>query len=163
MKNEFVILSDRAMFYTYNRDRNANDIFYIDIADIDRIKDIRWYKTGGYVRNGKYGSLHNFLLGRDCSNKKIVADHINGDKSDNRLSNLREVPISINVFNKKTSHGGLSKCPGVYRNNSAYFVRITKNKKVYHLGSYKNLKDAISARKDAEIKYYGELSCAHAL
>ena len=49
---------------------------------------------------------------------------------------------------------------GVYwlKNNRTWEARINVNKESIGLGYYKNKKDAIKARKEAEEKYFGEWS-----
>jgi len=66
-------------------------------------------------------------------------DHINGNKSDNRLENLRDVPAKINRQNlhgpkgKNTSSGLL----GVYLHNQGrYVARIQKDGKCTYIGVY---------------------------
>lgn len=78
-------------------------------------------------------------------------DHINGDRSDNRKCNLREVSRLENALNKAkprnstTGHVGVHKvAEGVWRSH------ICIGNKTKHLGRFKNIADAIAARKAAE-------------
>ena len=91
--------------------------------------------------------------------KNFVVDHINGNKLDNRRSNLRICTCKENLRNvsasknNKTGHLGISLTKfGRYR------ARIMVDGKEIRLGNYVNLEDAIKARKKAEIKYFGEYS-----
>ena len=61
-------------------------------------------------------------------------------------------------MNKSISKNNTSGTPGVcYRQREKkWLAYITVNRKPIHLGYYKNLEDAIEARKQAEIKYFGE-------
>ena len=57
-------------------------------------------------------------------------DHINGNKQDNRIENLREVSDSENKMNmlhpwKPNTKTGL---PGVYKNGSVYQIRVVSNR-----------------------------------
>ena len=59
-------------------------------------------------------------------------DHINGNKHDNRIENLREVNASENRMNvlhpwKSNAKTGL---PGVYRHRSGYQIQVASNQ--YH-------------------------------
>jgi hypothetical protein len=94
------------------------------------------------------------------NNEKLFVDHINGNKADNRKNNLRLVTASQNLMNTKLRSDNTSGYKGVYYNkkNNKRYARITVNKKIINLGSFKNKEDAIKIRKDAEEKYFGEYS-----
>ena len=42
------------------------------------------------------------------------------------------------------------------KNRNKWIAQITVNYKNIHLGRYENIEDAIKARKEAEVKYFGE-------
>ena len=57
-------------------------------------------------------------------------DHINGNKKDNRIENLREVSDSENKMNmvypwKPNARTGL---PGVYKNSGGYRIKVASNR-----------------------------------
>ena len=72
---------------------------------------------------------------------KYTIDHINGDRSDNRIENLRDVPIEDNFRNRKKKPKYL---PGVsyFPKCKKYRARITINKKVVCLGLFNTEEDA---------------------
>ncbi len=82
-------------------------------------------------------------------------DHINGNRLDNRIENLRQVDRATNQKNKhtvksNTGHKGLSfykcrTCPGCKVNNSIV-LNITSDKKKYHWYLGHDLKKAIEFR-----------------
>ena len=82
-------------------------------------------------------------------------DHINGDKSDNRLSNLREVTASENKKNIKLPSDNKSGVIGVCRksNSSRWQAYISIKGKQVRLGFFATKEEAIAARKAAEIQY----------
>lgn len=91
---------------------------------------------------------------------KLLVDHINGDKTDNRFCNLRLATNAQNIQNSKLSVKNISGFKGVCWNNvckkwSAY---ITSNGQSYNLGLYLKIEDAIQARIEAEEKFHGEFS-----
>lgn len=82
-------------------------------------------------------------------------DHINGDRSDNRLVNLRLVDRTGNSQNHALHCNNTSGQVGVYwgKRGSKWRAVITVNKKPIHLGCFDCFDDAVNARKQAEIGY----------
>lgn len=80
-------------------------------------------------------------------------DHINHNKQDNRINNLRVVTNSENHKNKGVSKHGIF---GVkwYEPYQMWRARITVDRKDISLGYFKEYNDAVNARKNAEA-YYG--------
>ena len=82
-------------------------------------------------------------------------DHINGNRSDNRIKNLRVVSNSINMRNTKRRSNNTSGVCGVsFREATnkwqAYIFAKGRQK---HLGFFDDLNEAISARKAAEVEH----------
>lgn len=79
-------------------------------------------------------------------------DHINGDRADNRSSNLREVPKQENHRNMKCFSNSSTKVPGVSRHaqTSKWRAYITINRKQQSLGCFDTFEEAVSVRKRAE-------------
>lgn len=79
-------------------------------------------------------------------------DHINGDRTDNRIKNLRDVTRAENQKNQKLRSDNASGTPGVgyCKANKGWRARINVNKKSITLGYFKTKAAAVSARKDAE-------------
>ena len=81
-------------------------------------------------------------------------DHINHNRLDNRIENLRCVNDSINLRNKSKSKANTSGQTGVYRTAVGNWIaRICVNHKQVNLGTFSDVAEAIAARKDAE-KFY---------
>lgn len=82
-------------------------------------------------------------------------DHINGDRRDNRITNLRDVEHRTNLRNCKLSKRNTTGVPGLTWNKTMKrwqaFIRINGKSKC--LGSWKNFDDAAAARKAAEVKF----------
>ena len=81
-------------------------------------------------------------------------DHINGDRSDNRIYNLRDVDQSVNLKNSRMSTRNTSGVPGVYwcKTSNNWRAQIKVDGKVNYLGSFKMIEDARVARKQAEAR-----------
>jgi len=82
-------------------------------------------------------------------------DHINRNRSDNRLANLRCVTASQNQHNTGLRKDNKTGVTGVRWRAAKknYEAKINIRKKRHYLGSYDNLFDAACARKSAELKY----------
>lgn len=82
-------------------------------------------------------------------------DHINHNRSDNRIKNLREVSHADNLKNKSLASNNSSGVCGVcFRGKyNAWVSSIGVEGNRIHLGHFKNMESAIAARKMAEIKY----------
>ncbi len=94
-----------------------------------------------------------------CSNwPKDQIDHINRDRSDNRITNLREVTNKQNQQNRSNRSDNTSGHPGVYwsKRASKWQAEITHNKKKIHLGYFTDIEEAIAARKAAEKLYWSD-------
>lgn len=86
---------------------------------------------------------------------KDQLDHIDQDSLNNRLSNLRDVTHSENHKNQKIPKNNSSGVLGVTFHNKAqkWVASIQVNSKSIHLGVFDLKDDAITARKNADVKY----------
>lgn len=84
-----------------------------------------------------------------------IIDHENGEPSDNRWCNLRSVTRAENQKNLKLNKENKSGYPGVLfvSELGKWRVRIHVNCQDIHIGVFECVKDAIQARKEAEIFY----------
>lgn len=80
----------------------------------------------------------------------VEVDHINGDRTDNRICNLRNVSRGENCKNASKQKRNTSGVPGVSWDpvNAKWQVRIGHK----HLGRYVDFAEAVSVRKRAELK-----------
>jgi len=76
-------------------------------------------------------------------------DHKNGNRTDNRILNLRPCSRAENCKNLKLPSDNSSGHIGVSRKGKGWRARISG----VHLGTFKDIDDAIVARKAAEAKY----------
>lgn len=80
-------------------------------------------------------------------------DHIDGDKRNNRISNLRKSDPSINMKNRGFNKNNTTGKMGVYKSGQKWRSRIRVSGKLVNLGTYENYNDAVEARESAEVKY----------
>lgn len=86
---------------------------------------------------------------------KHTIDHIDLDRTNNRIENLRDVPDAINQQNKnKREFGGTYKGATHTDGTVIWYAKITINGKQIHLGSFKDRKDATNAHSEARKIYH---------
>lgn len=91
----------------------------------------------------------------DGSLPKMCVDHINGNRSDNSWENLREVDRPENQKNQRLSSASTTGINGVcwHKKGGKWHAQIKVNYKNISLGLYDDIKDAVTARKEADLKY----------
>jgi hypothetical protein len=88
---------------------------------------------------------------------KLTVDHINHDRADNRMSNLRDVSMGAQGQNRsvrkdnKSGQCGVTEKKG--KKGSTWLATIKGTDRQEYLGTFKTLDKAIAARKAAEVKY----------
>lgn len=90
--------------------------------------------------------------------KNLNLDHIDGNKSNNRIENLRLATRSQNSANAPISKRNKSGFKGVQASGEKWSARIRLNGKAHHLGSYTNIEDAAAVYAFASDLAYGEFS-----
>lgn len=82
-------------------------------------------------------------------------DHINGNRSDNRIKNLRSVTKRENSLNRGLNSNNTSGHTGVIwlKHRHKWQAKIKIHGKQISLGHYQDKSEAITARKKAEAKY----------
>lgn len=145
---------------------STSDYFWkFDLDDYDLIKKYVWHADKrGYARGGDYNNrvkMHRLVLGvENAINKRIIVDHINGDPTDNRKSNLRLCTNEENSHNRcihKNNSSGITGVSWINREQK-WIATIGINGKLKFLGYFNNKEDAKKCRQEAEDKYYGEFS-----
>lgn len=115
-------------------------------ADHAHLAERSWHISKGYAETGRNQRLHRLLLGlrkhdgRDC-------DHINGDRLDNRLANLRIVTRAQNGQNKGTT--SKSGYRNVYWNGKRgyWYAQIKVKGKRYSVQCCKTPEEAAEAAR----------------
>jgi hypothetical protein len=147
-----------------------------NIYEVSNMGNVRNKKTGlilkqklrkGYYSIGlsKNGKNKNFNIHRLIAsyfipnpNNKRCVDHIDRDKLNNKIENLRWVSISENGMNRTISTNNKSSYSGVcfHKKIKKWQVKITINGKGKYIGIYTNFEDAVIARKEQENIHYKE-------
>lgn len=110
----------------------------------------RGYKTGSFENHGILAHrLIWYSVFGDWPVNEI--DHINGNKSDNRMANLREATRTENCRNLSLNINNTSGQAGVNFHKGSWIARIGGGKTRQHIGTFKSFDEAVAARKKAEI------------
>lgn len=80
-------------------------------------------------------------------------DHVNGDRADNRWTNLRDVTCAENHRNRAIPANNTSGHMGVSFQDGTWRASIFCDGQYINLGRFANKADAIAARTDAEREY----------
>lgn len=114
--------------------------------------DAKGYLTGKFM--GRRLKAHRVLWAMTFSEWPDEIDHINGDKSDNRLANLRSVTHRENCLNFKRNSMNKTGRMGVYRRPSGnWYATISDGKKRRVIGTFPTMELAVAARSNAEIEH----------
>jgi hypothetical protein len=87
-------------------------------------------------------------------------DHINGNRADNRIANLREATDSQQRANSATHKNNTSGSRGVsfYAKHNRYKAKIAYNGTTHYLGWFKTREEAEDAYRRAATRLFGEFS-----
>lgn len=133
--------------------------------DFHRLARWRWqYHSTGYaarrtsVAEGrKTIFMHHLIIERRDG---LVTDHINGDKLDNRRSNLRLATPAENCRNRGIASATRWGFKGVFKQprGKGWMARIKAQGKLIHLGTHPTPEDAARAYDRAALEHYGEFA-----
>lgn len=131
--------------------RGAGKYTLVDDQDYEWAMRIRWYlhPQGYAVCRSK--RIHRMILDAPSG---VEIDHINGDKLDNRRSNLRTCTRTENNRNVG-ARGGTSKYKGVHSASGRWRASICVDKQMIQLGSFDTEASAALAFNAAARAYHG--------
>lgn len=91
---------------------------------------------------------------------KSELDHINGNKADNRISNLREASHSENLANRKAQKNNMTGFKGVsyHKHSGRFMARAVKNGKTFNLGYFNTADEAHEAYKKIALSLHGDFA-----
>jgi hypothetical protein len=89
---------------------------------------------------------------------KSDVDHIDGNRQNNNVNNLRWCSHSENMMNTGLSKANTSGIKGVYYDKriGMWRAQIMHNYKTHYLGCFNNIEDAAKARRDKAKQLFGE-------
>lgn len=137
----------------------------VDDSSFEFLSQWSWYAKKDYL-NTFYAArtcrlsgrpktirMHRFIV--KCPKNKQV-DHVNRDKLDNRIDNLRICSSSQNTANKGLNSTNKSGYKGVHWNSgyNKWAAQIKTNKKIIHLGYFEDKTKAAEAYNKMAIKIF---------
>jgi len=153
MASSIELFEDRAEIVTARGDR-----FVIDLEDVAKVKGVSWRRLNqdGYACAGHQNlRLHRLLLDAPPG---LQVDHIDGDPTNNRRSNLRLCTHAENGKNQRRPSTNSSGFKGVswHKRDKRWYARIMINRKNKHLGCFDTPEDAKAAYDVAAERLFGE-------
>ena len=131
-------------------------------SSIDLSKPAGCIGKGGYRTiqiKGKIYKAHRLVwkyhYGKD---PKEFIDHIDGNKTNNNMENLREATNQQNGFNRGPQKNNKLGIKGVRKDGNKYRARIIINGKEKHLGMFFTIEEAMLVREESEKKLFKEFS-----
>lgn len=132
---------------------NKHEEILVDDEDYVILSQHHWYVTNGYAIttiDDKKVRMHRLIMDAP---KGLEVDHINGNRIDNRRSNLRLVTRQQNGKNLGINPRNKSGVTGVYWHDNRWCAHICVDGKDIYLGRFQTLYQAAKVRKEAENRY----------
>lgn len=120
-------------------------------------------RKDGYIKVGiddKQYLLHRLIFLYHHGHLPQFLDHADGNKSNNKIENLRAASRSQNNHNQKVKITSKTKLKGVcyHPQRKKWQARIHLNKKKISLGYFLTAEEAHEQYKKAAVKYFGEFA-----
>lgn len=130
----------------------------VDDEDFEQINRFSWYVGNGYARSGsRENMLHMHRLIMKPSNDKVV-DHIDGDRLNNKRSNLRICTQKENLKNRKKQKDSGNTYKGVKYKKGKYECSIIVENKFIFIGIFEDEIHAVNAYNYYSEIYFGNFS-----
>ncbi len=130
----------------------------MNIGDVAGTKDSNGYLVVAYKRKRYY--CHRLAWTYIYGDVPNIIDHIDGDKSNNKINNLRNSTYTENARNQKISKNNISgiKSVGWVKSRNKWVVKLRVNGKQKFIGHFDDLELAELVAIEARIKYHGEFA-----
>lgn len=127
----------------------------LDEEDIKKCRWHSWHLNKGYLRASKVGYIHRYILG--ITDPKLIVDHLNGNKLDNRKSNLRVGTQADNMNNQWFHRDNVRELPNnITRSGKEFCIKVTRNRKTMFARA-STLEESIRIKKEF-ISFFEEIS-----
>jgi len=105
-----------------------NNYFLVSLSKLEYVLKHSWYlDSNGYpmTYTSRSKTLHRNLFGKQ--EQGYVIDHINRNKLDNRMENLRVITSRENSYNRTKNANSNNNYKGVIKKKNSYVACISKN------------------------------------
>ena len=121
--------------------------------------------SGGYLITmveGKLYKVHRLVYLWHHGHMPKLLDHIDGNRSNNRIDNLREATDQQNGCNRGKNKNNKSGHKGVHydKRRGKWQAQIMVNRKNFHVGYFDDPEEAHEAYKKAAANYHGDFARA---
>ena len=144
---------------------NEEDGKFTRLVTVGRGKRCKAGEIAGYAHKSGYRFMK--ISGKAYAEHRVVwmyvfgefpdgeIDHIDHVRGNNRIKNVRVVTRIENMKNQLKRDCNKSGFTGVrfHKATQKWVANITNKGKQLHLGLYEDIKDAVIARREAEIRY----------
>ncbi|MCE9567426.1 MAG: HNH endonuclease [Planctomycetes bacterium] len=144
---------------------NKGHIALVDADDYDCLSQWKWHISAkGYARRTVIidGKSRGISMHRQIMNTPdgMFTDHIDGDKLNNRRSNLRICTPEQNGFNLGPRRGTRSQYKGVtwHKRSGKWQARVKFENQILHLGLFENEIDAAAAYNECALRCFGDFA-----
>lgn len=129
---------------------NSKGVHYVMVDPETHLPGKVYINSKGYPKikvNGQEMFLHNYIYNKTKEDNKV--DHIDRNRLNAKISNLRELTNQQNQFNRDVKGYHLNKY-------NKYMSNIRVNGKQKYLGTFNTPEEARIAYLEAKLKYHGE-------
>ena len=155
---------DIPKYDNYKFDLDLNKVYSIkNNIYLKNILNNKGYYQVGLYKNGKGKIYKVHRLVYICNNptediSEYQIDHIDNNKTNNKIENLRKATESENCSNRKTHKNNILGIKYIYKTkHNTYRFNLVKNKIKYSKG-FKNLQDALEYRDKFVLEKCGEFT-----
>ena len=148
--------------FSYHKDghllRKESKAFNAKILEKTNHLDSKGYRVTWF--NGKVEREHRLIFAMHEGYLPEIVDHIDRDKSNNKIENLRAATKSQNNVNSRIKSNNKSGVKGVYfcKSTNMWRARISFNGKTNEIGRFNDLQRAKEARVEAEKSIFGDFA-----
>jgi hypothetical protein len=164
-KNEIRFIENYCEMDLYNSKNKVVNTCYFDFEKYDEISKYKWHsdRQGYIIRKDiltkKRITMHRQILNL-LDDKNVIVDHINMNKSDNRLSNLRVADDSKNEMNKGIRSNNTSGVKGISfdKSRNKWWGEILRQDKGKIRKRFESFDDAVIFRIKNEAELFKQYS-----